>query len=293
MVNGRDYTVWLGTGNAETAIPFLSATLREKIFFSEEYPPIEGEGRRGGITERAGTEGGFTTALTLESAPALLGAAFGLDKHTLYVSGTRDLYNHSFTLCASDEAMRFFLHEQRGTEEKVYGGCCCKAFELRIERDEAVKLHIDIDGDTAAETYTADPVQKKFADTERFKERGVEYFIDGKNYNSVYRFVMSCDKKNGCRTEVLIYRYLNIDYAPPEYIEALIIRANLFRDKYEENQHGKFSITMTGLRLLSDDTEVCAADAVIGGLRYSVGGVAFANVFMERGTEAYDEVLSD
>jgi hypothetical protein len=279
MLNGRDYTVRLGTENAEAALPFLSATLREKIFFSEEYAPVEGEGRLGGITESAGTEGGFTAALTLESAPVILGAMFGKIKHVWYVSGTRDLYDHSFTLCASDEAVKFFLREQRGETEKVYPDCICAGFELRIERDEAVKVRVDIDGESAAETFHAVPAVKKISGIERFNERGVEYFINGKKYNSIYRFVLSCDKSNGCRTQVLISRYLNINNELPSFIENLTLRSNLFRDKYEEGQHGKFAVTLTDLRLLSDETEVCAADAVIGGLRYAVGGVARVDAF--------------
>jgi hypothetical protein len=271
------------TEKIEAAIPFLSKTLREKIFFCEEYAPIEGEGRRGGITGSAGTEGGFTAALTLESAPAILGAMFGKKKHAFYISGTRDLYNHSFILCASDSAMKFYLHESSGENEKVYPDCFCKGFELRIERDEAVKVHIDIDGGSKAETFNAVPAVKKMNNIERFKESGVEYFIDGKKYNSIYRFVLSCDKKNGCRTEVLIYRYLTIDNEPPAFIENLMIRANLFRDMYEENQHGKFAVTLTDLRLLSDDTEVCAADTVIGALRYSVTGTGWVDTFCQLG----------
>jgi hypothetical protein len=292
MLNGCDYLIRLKTKKADTVIPFLSKTLREKIFFCEEYAPIEGEGWRGGITENAGTEGGFTTALTLESAPAILGAVFGKQKSCMFVSGTRDIYQYRFVLCASDSAMRFYLHEMGGETEKVYPDCVCAGFELRIERDEAVKVHIDIDGGGRAETFNAVPAVKKTANIERFNERGAEYFIDGKKYNSIYRFVLSCDKKNGCRTEVLIYRYLTTDNEPPAFIENLTIRANLFRDMYGENQHGKFAVTLTDLRLLSDDTEVCAADAVIGGLRYSVGGVAFVDAFMS-GMGAYDEVLSD
>jgi hypothetical protein len=279
MVNGSDCVIRLKTGNAEAVIPFLSETLREKVFFSEEYAAIEGEGWRGGLAERAGTEGGVTTALTLDSAPAILGAAFGKNAGSFYISGTRNLYRRVFRLCAADEAPRFFLHERKGAEEKVYPECFCKAFELRVERDGAVRLHIDIGGDAVVETHVTEPAKKIVTDTERFKERGVAYFIDGKKYNSIYRFVLYCDKNNGCRTSVLIYRYLNIAFEPPDFIENLTLQANLFRDIYEPGQHGKFAVTLKDLRLLSDDTEVCAADAVIGALRYSVCGGASADAF--------------
>jgi hypothetical protein len=281
MLNGRDYTIRLRTEKTDTVIPFLSETLREKIFFSGEYAAIEGEGRRGGITESAVTEGGLTAALTLDSAPAILGAVFGKDDGSFYASGTRNLYRQAFRLCAADEAARFYLREQRGNEEKIYPECYCKGFELRVEREDAVKLHIDIGGDIAAETYIAELVKKNILYAERFKERGIECFINQTKYNSIYRFVLSCDKNNGCKTSVLSYRYLNIDSEPPEYIENLTLRANLFRDIYEPGQHGKFSITLADLRLVSDGTEVCAADAVIGGLRYSVCGGASADIFME------------
>ena len=91
--------------------------------------------------------------------------------------------------------------------------------------------------------------------------------------------MISCDKKNGCKTEILMYRYLNINSEPPAFIENLTIRANMFRDMYEEGQHGKFSITLTDLRLISDDTEVCSTDSVIGGLRYAVSGTVFSDTF--------------
>jgi hypothetical protein len=292
MLNGSDCTLRLKTKNTDTLIPFLSATLREKILFGEEYAPVEGDGRRGGFTESAGAAGGFTTALTLESSPAILGAMFGRSVRRLYVSGTRDLYLRTFGLCPSDEAVHFYLHERRGDVEKIYPECFCKGFELRIARDGTVKAHLDIDGNEKAETRNVETAERKVVYTERFNERGVEYFINGEKYSSIYRFVMSRDKSNGRRTRVLISRYLNTNGELPAFIENLTVKANLFRDIYEEGRYGRFAITMTDLRLLSDETEVCAADAVIGGLRYSVGGTAEADTFMN-GTGAYDDVLSD
>jgi hypothetical protein len=279
MVNGSDYVIRLKTGKIDAVIPFLSETLREKVFFSEEYAAIEGEGWRGGLTERAGTEGGFTTALTLDSAPVILGAMFGENAGVFYISGTRDMYRQVFRLCSVDEAPRFFLHEQKGAEEKVYPECFCNGFELRVERGGAVMAHLDIGGNEKAERRVIESLKKSISYAERFKERGVEYFIDKEKYNSIYRFVLSCDKNNGCRTTVLIYRYLNIASEPPDFIENFTLQANLFRDIYEPGQHGKFAVTLNGLRLLSDDTEVCAADAVIGGLRYSVCGGASVDAF--------------
>ena len=45
MLNGSDYLIRLKTREIDAVIPFLSKTLREKIFLCEEYAPIEGEGR--------------------------------------------------------------------------------------------------------------------------------------------------------------------------------------------------------------------------------------------------------
>ena len=57
------------------------------------------------------------------------------------------------------------------------------------------------------------------------------------------------------------------------------ITARLLHDKYEYRYFGTFRIKITGLVLVSDETEVNAADSVIGPLRYYVIGNVEINIF--------------
>jgi hypothetical protein len=65
--------------------------------------------------------------------------------------------------------------------------------------------------------------------------------------------------------------------SPP--IEELTITAQLLRDKYEYRYFGLFRITLTRLVLVSDETIVDCADAVIDLLRYYVAGTVNVEVF--------------
>jgi hypothetical protein len=50
------------------------------------------------------------------------------------------------------------------------------------------------------------------------------------------------------------------------------------RDKYESRWFGTFRITLKYLVMVSDETEINAADTVIGPLRYYVSGNVFTEV---------------
>jgi hypothetical protein len=86
-------------------------------------------------------------------------------------------------------------------------------------------------------------------------------------------------KENGTKTELWIKRVLEPGTDFPDVIEELTITAQLLRDKYEYRHYGMFRITLTRLVLVSDETAVDCADAVIGPLRYYVAGAVQAEVF--------------
>jgi hypothetical protein len=93
----------------------------------------------------------------------------------------------------------------------------------------------------------------------------------------------SAKKEGGTKTELWIKRSLEHGGDIPGIIEELTITAQLLRDKYEYRYYGMFRITLTRLVLLSDETAVDSADAVIGPLRYYVAGTVNAEVFTNSG----------
>jgi hypothetical protein len=135
----------------------------------------------------------------------------------------------------------------------------------------------------------------------------VTYRINGNEYTNIYGLTLSAKKDGGTKTELWIKRVLNpypyglrtssfasqnssnISQPPsvaadlPGVIEELTITAQLLRDKYEYRHYGMFRITLTRLVLISDETVVDCADAVIGPLRYYVTGTVNAEVFTNSG----------
>jgi hypothetical protein len=65
----------------------------------------------------------------------------------------------------------------------------------------------------------------------------------------------------------------------PDLIEELTITVQLLRDRYEYRHYGMFRITLKGLVMVSDETAVDSADAVIGPLRYYIAGTVRGEVF--------------
>jgi hypothetical protein len=59
----------------------------------------------------------------------------------------------------------------------------------------------------------------------------------------------------------------------------MIRTAHLVRDKYGNRYFDTFSISLKRRALVSDETEINAADTVIGPLRYYVAGGITAEVF--------------
>jgi hypothetical protein len=288
MVHGNEVLLRMIVGDADVEVPFSGSTLRDKYDVWTYEAAIEGDGLCRALTEKAGATGGFTTPLTLGTAPAVLEAMFGKSKESSFVSGTRDLYVTHSDLCAADTSERFSLIEEWGNTNKVYPDCVCTAFELRIHRGEAVRAHLDIDSDSKSNEQRAESKEKtgnalQVGSGERFKEYGVSYLIDGKYYNNIYASTLSVKKAGGCKTELFLNRVL-LNEDLPERINSITIRARLFRDKYEEREYGRFIICLNDLRLIANETAVNTADAVIGQLRYVVSGFVSVETY-RRGNE--------
>ncbi|MDR2865243.1 MAG: hypothetical protein LBV68_06525, partial [Spirochaetaceae bacterium] len=200
-----------------------------------------------------------------------------------FVSETHNLYKHFINL--EPIPVQFNLVEKYCSHQNTFLSCIVKSFELRIHRNETIKLHLDIDGDTKAQTI---PIIKEVVKRERseyFSEIGATYKVDGINCNAIYSLIFSCDKTNGAKTKISIHRALQDEFLFPVVMETFTITSRLYRDEYETNRHGLFSITFTNLKLIADYTEVNTADTVIGPLRYVVCGDTQATVYNET-TEA-------
>jgi hypothetical protein len=104
-------------------------------------------------------------------------------------------------------------------------------------------------------------------------------------YPNIYGLTLTTKKEGGTRTELRIKRSLEQGGDLPDPIEELSITARLLRDKYEYRYFGMFRITLTRLVLVSDETSIDSADAVIGPLRYYVAGTVGAEVFTNNSEE--------
>jgi hypothetical protein len=172
----------------------------------------------------------------------------------------------------------FDLIQDRKGERRHFEGCRVQGFEMRFEKEQAVKLKLEITGERKAAAYPYDDV----FETERgelFNGDNVAFRINGKEYHNIYGLTLLVKKENGTKTEIWIKRSLECGSDIPEMIEELTITARLLRDKYEWRHFGTFSITLKRLFFLSDETSVNTSDAVIGPLRYYVSGSVSADVF--------------
>jgi hypothetical protein len=151
-------------------------------------------------------------------------------------------------------------------------------FELRIEREQAIKLKLDICGERPAVVYPyADVVMLETE--ERFSGDNVTYKINGKEYKNIYGLTLVSKKQGETNTELWIKRSLENGDDIPENIEEIIFTAQLLRDKYEHRHFGTFRITLNRLVMISDETSVNTSGAVIGPLRYYVAGTVSTEVF--------------
>jgi hypothetical protein len=200
----------------------------------------------------------------------------------LYVSETRNLYRYQLNLLPAENSTRFDLVQAHGGSRKLYEGCAVIAFELRIVRDQAVKLKLDISGERKAVTYPYQDIAPTET-SERFMGDRVIYRINGKEYLNIYGLTIATKKEGGTKTELWIKRILPHGPDLPEIIEELTITAQLLRDRYEDRHYGMFRFRLSRLVLIADETAVDCADALIGPLRYYCAGLVQVEVFIADG----------
>jgi hypothetical protein len=259
-------------------VPYAEETIREAISLLTEEAAIEGDGLCRAIRKSGGVTGCVVTPLTIGTAPLLLYLAMGSTGLPLYVSETRNIYLYKLNLLPAEDSTRFDLIQERGGERRVFEGCSVTGFELRIHREQAVKLRLDIQGERAPEIYPyTDPL--KVESGEWFMGDRVIYRINGTEYSNIYGLTLSTKKEGGTKTELWIKRSLEKGIDLPGLIEEFTITAQLLRDKYEYRYYGMFRLTLTRLVLTADETAIDCADGVIGPLRYYIAGTVGAEVF--------------
>ena len=286
-VNGCDCTIVIKTVIHEFDVPYSEETIREAVSVLQEEAAIEGDGICKAIVKKSSVTGCVVTPLTLMTAPLLLYLAFGSAGKPFFVSETRNIFNSRLNLLPLEDTDTFDLIQDRtvnseklavSSERKLYECCRIKSFELRIERDQALKLKLDVCGDRPASAYFyIDDVERERG--ERFKGDCVDYWINGKENHFIYGITLSVKKEGGTKTEIWIRRELQCGNDLLENIDEFVITVRLLCDKYEFRNYGIFRITLKNLVLISDETYINSADTVIDPLRYYVSGSVSADVF--------------
>jgi len=293
LVQGSECSIVIKTTHKEFDVPYSGETLREAYSLLQEEASIEGDGVSRAIRNRGGVTGCVVTPLTIGTAPLLLYLAMGSAGMPVFVSETRNIYQYRLNLLPMEDTDCFDLIQDRQgkseklkekSERRLFESCRVKGFELRIVREEAIKLKLDISGEFPAVVY---PYTDTFVPEtgERFNGDGVKYHINGKEYDNIYGLTLSTIKEGGTKTEIWIKRVLNNGADIPEIIDELTITAQLLRDKYEARYFGTFRITIKRLVLTDDETDVNSSDTVIGPLRYYVADTVSAEVFTSTGEE--------
>jgi hypothetical protein len=261
-------------------VPYSEETIREAVAALVEQAAIEGDGVCRAIRKGCGVTGCVVTPLTIEATPLLLGLALGELGLAVFVSETRNLFRQELRLVPYEDSERFELRQERGEIGKRFEGCGVLGFELRIHQGEAVKLRLDVGGEYGGAPYPAEG-GAGFVVGERFKEDGVSYAANGHELRGIYGLTIGVKKIGGTKTEVWIHRVLEGAADIPTAIEKLELTARLYRDGYELGRFGLFRLRLSRLVMVSDETAIDAADAVIGPLRYYCAGEFLAEVFSE------------
>ena len=277
-VQGCDCSIVIKTAHRELDVPYSEETIREAVSLLQEEVSIEGNGVSKAIRKRGGVTGCVVTPLTIRTVEHLLYLAMGFAGNMEFVTGTRNLYRYCLKMLPMKDTEGFDLVQDRGGERRQFEGCRVKGFELRIEKEQAIKLKLEISSDIPPVVY---PYQDYFAreNGELFNGDNVKYRINGKEYVNIYGLTLSAKKEYGTRTEIWIKRILDTGSYIPEIIDEIVITAQLLRDKYENRHFGTFRITVKELVLASDETNINSSDTVIGPLRYYVAGTVSTDVF--------------
>jgi hypothetical protein len=294
-VNGSDCSIVIKTAYREMDVPYSEETIREAVSLLQEEASIEGDGISRAIRKVNGVTGCVVTPLTIGTAPLLFYLAMGSAGLPVFASETRELYRYQLNLLPLEDTDCFDLiqdrkpmsneqgtgnNEQRinNNQRRLYEGCRVKEFELRINRDEAIKLKLEICGERTPVTYPYNDIFIREAG-ELFRGENVRYKITGKEYTNIYGLTLATKKDGGTRTELWIKRVLDTGYDLPQIIDEMTITAQLLHEKYEHRHFGLFRITVKRLVMTSNETNVNSSDAVIGPLRYYVAGTVATEVF--------------
>ena len=277
-VRGEDCSIVIKTSYREFDVPYSEETLRETVSLLVEKAAIEGDSGCKALRKAGGVTGCIVTPLTIGSVPHLLYLAFGFAGNLVFVSETRNLYRYQLGLIAMGDTEAFDLVQDRGNERRLFEACRVNGFELRIMRGEAVKLKLDLCGERPPIVYPyADIFDRECG--ERFSGDYVAYKINGQEHKNIYGVTLVSKKEGGTKTEIWIKRVLNAGFDFPGVIDEFAFTAQLLSDTYEDRHFGTFRITLKRLVLISDETNVNSADAVIGPLRFYVAGTVTAEVF--------------
>jgi len=287
LVNGCDCSIVIKTAQKEFDIPYSDETIREDFILLQEEAAIWGDGVCRAIRKKGGATGCVVTPLTIGTAPLLLSLAMGSAVVPVFVSETRNLYRQCLGLVPFEDSVCFDLVQDRQgkrdkgkeiSERLLFESCRVKSFELRIVRGETIKLKLDVCGEYPAVVYPyTDTFERETG--ERFSGDSTNYKINGKEYTNIYGLTLIVKKEGGTKTEVWIKRSLEEGSDIPSVIDEMEITVRLLRDKYEYRYFGMLRVKITGLVLVSNETEINAADSVIGPLRYYVTGNVETNVF--------------
>ena len=286
FVHGCDCSIVIKNSHFAFDVPCVSETVREDVSLLFEEAAIEGDGTVKAIRKSDGAVGVVVTALTIDTVPLLLSLAFGFAEESIFVSETRNMYKHGLRLVLLEDTDTFDLIQTRRVNERVlFEGCRVSSFELRVEREQSIKLRLDITGDKSPINYIGLEIIPHECG-ERFYGENVTYTIKdistgsmSKECKNIYGVTIICKKDNSVKTEIWIKRVLENGSDIPLLIDEMIITARLLRDKYEDRQYGTFSITLRNLVLISDETNIESFDVVVGQLRYFVNGSVSADVF--------------
>ena len=293
-VHGCDCSIVIKTTACKIDVPYSEETIREAVSLLREVASIEGDGVSRAIRKSNGVTGCVVTPLTIGTAPLLLSLAIGSAGLPVFVFETRNVYQYRLNLLPLEDTDCFdLIQDRRGmknekiemsNERRLFECCRVKGFELRIMREETLKLKLDISGERSPVVYPYnDNYPKEIG--ERFSGENVTYQINGKEYNNIYGLTLVTKKEGGTRTKLWIKRALERGFEIPHIIDDLVITAKLQKDNYEHRHFGLFRIFIKRLVLISDETNVNSADTVIGQLRYYVAGVVTTEVYSssERG----------
>ncbi len=278
LVQGSDCSIVIITAHREIDIPFSDETLREAVEILQEEASIEGDGVCRGLRKPDGVKGCIVTPLTLGTAPILLYLAMGAVGSPVFVPETKNLFKYLLNNTPLEDTEHFSLLQDRKTERLFYEYCRVFEFELRIMRDEAIKLKLDIVGEYPAREYPYNDSFEREAG-ERFNGDSVTYRINAQEYKNIYGLTLVSKKRGGTKTELWVKRSLQRGSDLPFDIDEIVVTAKLLKNKYEYRYYGTFRITIKNLVLISDETEVNATGAVISPLRFYVTGGVQADVY--------------